>query len=440
MSKTRELPASRDAERAILGAILLDNCAYYQTERLSADDFNSDEHRRIWLAMVSIAEDKKPIDFVTLCEFLIVAREDHLTSIEYVTSLTDGLPRVKNISQYVDIVIEKSRSRKLIFALGKALNQAYEGEGTAEEIIESTDRSLLEIQTQKKSEPKKLCDILPEADKELGSQYAIDQEQVSVGLTTGLEKLDRFTTGYRKREVTVIAAETSDGKTALMRQSIIANCLQDKRILVFSREVSRVSLALDLKAFVSEVSAGRVRDARKMDMLERQKIRDVNDLLKKWALWIDDSRDIHIDEAVYRSRKLIRQEGVQGIFADYAQLFRGTGKNSTEQMEDVCEGFWGLADSENVPLIVLSQLNRGEGHKKQRPTLRRLKNASRIEQDAHCLICPYQPEDDRGERQPKQSELVILKQRHGATGVLHVEFDRDTLMFKDRENNYKKYD
>jgi replicative DNA helicase len=119
---------------------------------------------------------------------------------------------------------------------------------------------------------------------------------------------------------------------------------------------------------------------------------------------------------------------------DYAQLMRGNGRNRTEEMEDICAGLWGLADAEHIPVIVLSQLNYPEDRKdkKPRPSLRRLKGASRIEQDAHTLIFVYQPLNDNGERWPEKSEIIVAKQRHGPTGTLYVAFDTETLMFTER--------
>src|SRR5215471_668768 len=146
-SLERGLPASIEAERAVLGAILLDNLTYSQaSEHLLADDFSLDSHRRIYLRMMELAEASRPIDFVTLTEQLGQHKEiEAVGGVAYVTSLTDGLPRVKNIDHYVKIVKDKALLRQLIHACGTAIQQAYEQEAPAKEIIEAAEAAIFRI-------------------------------------------------------------------------------------------------------------------------------------------------------------------------------------------------------------------------------------------------------------------------------------------------------
>lgn len=433
----RGLPSSLDAERSVLGAILLDNAAFDQTDNLSESDFSIQRHSLVYQAMCELAQDQKPIDFVTVTELL--GQKDKLDKaggVVYITCLTDGIPRVKNIKSYVDIVLEKSRRRKFIQLTVSALEEAYEDSGPIGDLIAKTGRELLQVETRSKSEPKHISDVIPEADAQVKQEAEKRIRRGLVGLPSGVKKLDEFTTGFRNREVTVIAGETSDGKSGLMKQGIVANVYQGTKMLVFSREVSRVSLTLDFKAHAANIAGKHIREGT-MDLLEMQAFHDCNKNLGKWPVWIDDSRDLHIDDLVSKSRRFIREQRKTErddlmVLVDYAQLVRGKGRTKTEEMEDVCAGLWGLADAENIPLVVLSQLNYGDEKKKVRPTLKRLKNASRIEQDAHTLIFVYQPVDGEGQRMPEKSEIIVAKQRHGPTGPLYVAFDTDTLMFTER--------
>lgn len=433
----RSLPCSLDAERAILGAALLDNSCWPQTERLSAEDFYDSRHRAIYCRMAEIMGDDKPIDLVTVTE----CRQDHIQSmggISYVCSLTDGLPRVKNIEQYVQIVLGHAQRRKFIRIAAEALEDAYDCTERIGDLIAKTEREMLKIETRQKSEPKHISDILPEADKQVKAEIKNKLEKGLVGLPTGFKNLDEFTTGFRRREVTVYAGETSDGKSALLKQGIIANVKRGTKQLIFSREVSRVSLTLDFKAYESNVRGKTVREGT-MDLIETERFEAANTRLKNWPVWIDDSRDLHIDDLLSKARKWIREQRKNPeddllIGVDYVQLVRGKGRNQTEEIEDICAGLWNLSDAENIPVVALSQLNYPEDrkNKKPRPSLRRLKGASRIEQDAHTLVFVYQPIDDNGQRMPEKSEVIVAKQRHGPTGILRAAFDQDTLMFTER--------
>lgn len=431
----RGLPCSLDAERAILGAILLDNSCWPQTERITAEDFYLSSHQAIYRRMAELAGDQKPIDLVTITE-CEPSQIQAMGGIAYICSLTDGLPRVKNIEQYVQIVTEKSRRRKFIQITSQALEDAYEY-GPIGDLIAKTERELLQIEVKAKSEPKHISEIIPEADRQVRAEIKIRTEKGIVGLPTGFKKLDEFTTGFRRREVTVYAGETSDGKSALLKQGIIANVYRGTKQLIFSREVSRVSLTLDFKSYEANVRGKSIREGT-MDLIETERFEAANARLKNWPVWIDDSRDLHIDDLLSKARKWIREQRKNDedvlVGVDYVQLVRGKGRNRTEEIEDICAGLWTLSDSENIPVVVLSQLNYPEDKKdkKPRPSLRRLKGASRIEQDAHTLVFVYQPVDGEGQRMPEKSEVIVAKQRHGPTGILYAAFDTDTLMFTER--------
>ena len=427
---TITLPSSEEAEREILGSILLDNSSFYFTESLSIDDFQLRIHRDIYRAMINLADAGKPIEFVGIGEMLKEAGVK--PDFACIASLTDGAV-TSHIKSNVQVVISHSKRRKIMTAGQAAINAAIDPTQAPERTIQVFDQRLLEIAAGEKSGPKKTVDILVEAEKQIEDEIKSSMEDGGVGYTSGIKAYDKMTTGYRKREVTVIAGETSDGKSSLMRQGIIANGLKNKRQLVFSREVSRQRVILDIKTAISGVLPSHVRDPSRMDLMELARFKDVDKALRSWNLWIDDSRGLHITELFHSARKFIRMEGVEIIWVDYMQLVKGSGATKTERQEDVCAGLWALCDSENVALVGLSQLNRqddGKG-KKVRPNLRRLKDSSKIEQDAHTLAFVYQPEDESGKRDPNNAEIIIAKQRHGPTGAIPVRFTHD-LLFEER--------
>lgn len=442
----RPLPASVEAERAILGAVLLDNTAFYQTDRLTATDFSLDSHRRIFSAMCELMEDNSPVDFVTLIGLLGQKDKNEqrtgsglipsVGGVAYVTNLTDGLPRVKNIEQYVNIVLNHSKSRKFINTVHTALIEAYECRGPISELISSTDRKILSIEDSSKSGPARIGEILPSVNEEAKKQWDTDSSKIAIGYRTGLTADDEFTTGYRKKEVAVISGWTSDGKSALAKQGMLAQIVDQVPTLVFSREISKQQLTDDLKSFVAEIPPAHARDKRKMDLFERERYLDVDRMVRDWKFWIDGDRGLHIDEIRHRARKLIRQEGIEVIVIDYIQLVYGSGKNPTEKMEDVCAGIWAIADEENVAMVALSQMTRDEKKEKRRPRLQDLKQASRIEQDAHIVKFVFRPLNDRG-KLTKNDELIIAKQRNGPTGTIWVEFNEDKLIYEKRDVKYE---
>jgi replicative DNA helicase len=428
----QQSPHSVESERAILGAVLLDNSCWWGTDKLTAEDFYLDSHQTIYRAMATLADEGKPIDFVTLGEELQArGKIESVGGVAYFTSLTDGLPRVKNISQYVESVLDKSKRRKLIAALTAAVQEAhYNGEPVAE-LISRTDVRLMEIESNTKNDPKHISEVLREADAQMESDMLASGENKASGYTTGVLSLDEMTGGYHRRELTVIGGEPSDGKTALLRQGIVANACMGVPQLVFSREVSRQRLVLDLKAYMSQTNPKHVSDGRKMDIFERLRFKDANKILEHWKLWIDDSRDLHIRDMVHKVRKWARLHDIKLFWLDFVQLVQGDGSNPTQQMEDVCRGTWSLVDS-GLAGVVLTQLNRMPGEKKVRPRMRRSKDASKIEQDAHTVNFVYQPEDDDGRRMPHKAEIITAKQRHGPTGIIGVKFNTDTLIFEER--------
>src|SRR5215469_4785981 len=211
----RGLPASADAERAVLGSILLDNQAYPQAaEFLQAEDFSLDSHRRIYLRMMELAEAGRPIDYVTLTEQLGQHKEiESVGGVAYVTSLTDGLPRVKNIEQYVRIVKDKALLRGLIHAATSAIQKAYEQEAPAEEIVDAAESEIFKVAEQRIG--RRFLHIPETAKQSFGSiDKLYEQGQRITGLETHFADFDSMTSGLQKSDLVIVAARPSMGKTA----------------------------------------------------------------------------------------------------------------------------------------------------------------------------------------------------------------------------------
>src|SRR5215468_10405940 len=260
-SLDRGLPASIDAERAVLGAILLDNLTYSQaSEHLLADDFSLDSHRRIYLRMMELAESSRPIDFVTLTEQLGQHKEiEAVGGVAYVTSLTDGLPRVKNIEQYVRIVKDKALLRGLIHAATSAIQKAYEQEAPAEEIVDAAESEIFKVAEQRIGRGfQGIQEIVKQSFGTIDKLY--ERGQRITGLETHFTEFDNKTSGLQKSDLIIIAARPSMGKTALaINIAENAAVLDHKVVGVFSLEMSRESLLLRLLCSQARVDSHKLR-------------------------------------------------------------------------------------------------------------------------------------------------------------------------------------
>ena len=431
----RGLPASAEAERAILGAILLDNSSYPQAaEFLRAEDFSLDSHRRIYLRMMELAETGRAIDFVTLTEQLGQHKEiESVGGVAYVTSLTDGLPRVKNIEQYVKIVKDKALLRGLIHAATSAIQKAYDQEAPAEEIVDAAESEIFKVAEQRIGRGfQGIQEIVKQSFGSIDKLY--EQGQRITGLETHFTEFDNKTSGLQKSDLIIIAARPSMGKTALaINIAENAAVLDNKVVGVFSLEMSRESLLMRLLCSQARVDSHKLRTG----FLGRD---DYNTLVTALAalieapIFIDDTPGISVSEMRAKCRRLQQSQGrLDLIVVDYLQLVSGapsgTAKryeNRTQEVSAISRGLKGLAKEMRCPVIALSQLSRAPESRtgNNRPQLADLRESGAIEQDADVVAFIFREEvykRDDPDLEGK-AELIIAKQRNGPTGTVHLAF------------------
>jgi replicative DNA helicase len=431
----RGLPASAEAERAILGAILLDNSSYPQaSEFLRAEDFSLDSHRRIYLRMMELAETGRAIDFVTLTEQLGQHKEiESVGGVAYVTSLTDGLPRVKNIEQYVKIVKDKALLRGLIHAATSAIQKAYEQEAPAEEIVDAAESEIFKVAEQRIGRGfQGVQEIVKQSFGSIDKLY--EQGQRITGLETHFTEFDNKTSGLQKSDLIIIAARPSMGKTALaINIAENAAVLDNKVVGVFSLEMSRESLLMRLLCSQARVDSHKLRTG----FLGRD---DYNQLVTALAglieapIFIDDTPGISVSEMRAKCRRLQQSQGrLDLIVVDYLQLVAGTPsgtakryENRTQEVSAISRGLKGLAKEMRCPVLALSQLSRAPENRtgNNRPQLADLRESGAIEQDADVVAFIFREEvykRDDPDLEGK-AELIIAKQRNGPTGTVHLAF------------------
>lgn len=433
------LPANIDAEKTILGAILLDNAAHAEAaEKLEADDFALDSHQRIYLRMGELINEQRPVDIVTLSNELARYKEiETVGGVAYLASLTEGLPLRPVIDEYVRIVKDKSLLRRLMAICSAAIARAADQSETALEVLDSAESALLEVSEKGISHGfQSLDQIVAQSFGSIDNLYK--QSREVTGLATNFIELDRNTSGMQKSELVIIAARPSMGKTAFainIAQNAAIN--SNAVVAVFSLEMSKESL---LRRMLSSQAGV---DQRKLQtgFLGREdhgKLTHGLEQLIEARLFIDDTAGISLAEMRAKARRLKQNAGqLDLIVIDYLQLMSATlptagGKryeNRTQEVSAISRGLKALAKELDVPVIALSQLSRASERRgdDKRPMLSDLRESGSIEQDADVVMfihreAYYNRDEEMSESDKARSEIIIAKQRNGPTGIVHLNF------------------
>ncbi len=426
----RPLPHNLEAERSILGAVLLDNHSLNAAvEKLRSEDFFLPQHRQIFERMIQLAEKQQAIDVVTLMEDL--ARRGELESaggVPYLSQLADGLPRVTNVEHYARIVKEKSVLRNLAFSAAAIQEQALAGGDDADVILDRAESTIFQI-----AEDRVRAGLI--GVKELVRDNFERLERIFsegrriTGLATGYAGLDNETAGLQPSELVILAARPSMGKTALAL-NIAENVAVRNRepVAVFSLEMSKESLLLRMLASEARVDAHKFRTGH-MGRDDWNKITRALTNLGDAPLWIDDSASSTVLEMGAKARRLKRDRGLSLMIVDYLQLVvptnTGRGTNRQEEVSSISRALKGLAKELKVPVVVLSQLTRAPEREDRKPQLSDLRESGAIEQDADVVLFINRPnfyKTDLPEEDRAKAELIIAKQRNGPTGNLNFVF------------------
>jgi len=427
----RPLPHNIDAERSVLGAILVDNHALNAAvEKLKPEDFLHNHHQRIFQTMIGLGETQQPIDLITLTEQL--QRQGELEAAggaAYLAQLLDGVPRVSNIEHYARIVREKSLLRHLIHAANAIQQQALDAEDDADVILDRAESSIFQI-----AEDRIRAGFV--GVQELVSQNFDRLEKIFTegksisGLATGYSQLDNLTSGLQPAELIVLAARPSMGKTALALNIAENVALRSPEapgpVAIFSLEMSKESLLQRLLAAHARVDAHKFRTGH----LGRDDWRKMTESLARLAqapLWIDDSGSATVVELGAKARRLKRDKGLSLVIVDYLQLVaaRGRFSNRNEEVSTITRGLKALAKELHVPVLVLSQLTRAPEREERRPQLADLRESGAIEQDADVVIFIHRPNAYNPNETPEErakSEILIAKQRNGPTDRVNFVF------------------
>jgi replicative DNA helicase len=426
----RTLPHNLEAEKSVLGAVLIHNEAFDQaTELIDAPDFFREAHRRIFNCMIALSERGQAIDFVTLKEELSrTGSLDEVGGPAYIASLADGVPRSANVEYYARIVKEKSTLRSLIHSANKILAEAYEAEQEPDVLLDEAERSIFAI-----AEDRIRAGFVPLRDLVQSSFATIEKLQQTKGAITGIPSgfhdLDEMTTGFQPGDLVVVAARPSMGKTSLvLNMAQHVGTSTDMVVGFFSLEMSKEQLFMRMLTSEARIDAHRFR-AGYLSEKDYGRLSHALGTLAEARVFIDDSASIGVLEMRAKARRLASQHGLNLLIVDYLQLMQGRGRFESRQQEvsAISRSLKGLAKELSIPIIALSQLSRApEGRTEHRPQLSDLRESGAIEQDADVVLFIYRPEVYQKDETPPEdqgiAEIIVGKQRNGPIGTIKLSF------------------
>ncbi|MGD0870493.1 MAG: replicative DNA helicase [Bryobacteraceae bacterium] len=433
------LPTNVDAERFVLGSIMLDDSLYIQAAgELEPDDFSLDKHRRIFRRMGELQERGETIDRITIANELMKFNElEACDGITYLVSLDDGLPQIPNLDAYIRIVKDKAVLRRIIFASQHMMNRALLGEEEPDEILSGAEETLLKLgEARVKSGLLGPGQILQ--DYEGGINAFLDPSKRIKGISSGFAKFDELTGGLHGGDLCIVAARPSMGKTALALNIAQHVALKLKQtVAIFSLEMSRESLLTRMLCSAARVDSQRFR-AGYLTQEERRKLNHALHELVEAPLYIDDTPGIHMMDIHAKLRRLQAERKLGLVIVDYLQLMgaRGRFENRNQEVSALSRGMKMLAKEMNVPMMVLSQLSRAVETRQgdHRPQLSDLRESGSIEQDADVVGFIFREELYHREREDLRglAELIIAKQRNGPVGTVNLVFLHAQTKFENR--------
>ncbi len=436
---TQNLPRDLEAEKSILGSILIDpEVAITAAEMITGDDFYLKEHGVIFDTMISMYNNKITLDFVTLQDKL---RETNLPedtySAEKINSFMDIATTSAGIKHHCKIVYEKSVRRRLIKSCEEVISKSYAGKQDMSELLDSTEKSIFDIVQKRNTE-----DFVPISEIVMNSLKMIEKAHNTDGTVTGIASgftdLDYKTTGFQPSDLILLAARPSMGKTALaLNIAIHVASVEKKHVAIFSLEMSKEQLVNRLLAQESHVDSQHLRTGNLADT-EWASLIEGAETVGKSYLVIDDTPGISIPELRSKCRKQQLEKGLDMIIIDYLQLMSGSGKAESRQNEvsEISRSLKAIARELGVPIIALSQLSRKvEDRSDHRPQLSDLRESGAIEQDADVVMFI---DRERSEDEIMKATVIIAKQRNGPIGDVPLLWLPKYTQFRDMDKSQLK--
>ena len=436
------LPHNLEAERSILGAILIRNDAFnVAAELIDADDFFRDAHRRVFDKMVDLNERGQAIDLVTLRDELSRSGDlDPVGGPAYISSLADGVPRSTNVEHYARIVKERATLRNLIAAANRIEAEAYAAREDASLILDRAEQEIFSI-----AEGRIHSGFVPLGELAEAGFSTIERLQsvqsAVTGVPTGFADIDEMTAGLQPADLVIVAARPSMGKTAFALNIGAHVGTNSKRTVgVFSLEMSKEQLFMRMLTSAAQIDSHRFRTGLLTES-DYGRLSDAMSVLSDARVYIDDTPSIGVLEMRAKSRRLQAEHGLDLLIIDYLQLMQGRGRfeNRNQEIASISRSLKALAKEIDVPVVALSQLSRApESRGDRRPQLSDLRESGALEQDADVVMFIFR--EDMYDETPENAnvaEIIIGKQRNGPTGMVKLAFLKQQTRFENLSRDYQ---
>ena len=441
-------PQATDLERAVLGALMVDGEAYSQvSEILKPESFYEKRNQKVFAAVQSLAMEEKPIDMLTVANRLTETGElDAVGGRYYVAKLCEGVTSSSHIEYHAAIIAQKYLARQLITFTSQIQTKAFDETADVMEVMQEAEGALFELsQNNMKKDYTQIDPVVEQAYEML--QIASKRTDGLSGIASGFKELDKMTSGWQNSDLVIIAARPAMGKTAFAL-TMAKNIAVDRKIPMafFSLEMSNVQLVNRIIVNVCSITGEKIRNG-DLEPYEWGQLDYKIRVLKGAPLYVDDTPSLSIFELRSKARRLVREHGIKMIMIDYLQLMNASGAkfgSRQEEVSTISRSLKGLAKELNIPILALSQLNRGveqrEGNEGKRPQLSDLRESGAIEQDADMVLFIHRPEyyhifkDENGRDVRGMAQIIVAKHRNGAVGDVLLTFKSKFARFQNPDD------
>lgn len=427
-------PQNLTAEKSVLGSVLLENRSLDEVaDVLRPEHFYSDIHAKVYTAVLKLCENNGKADAVTVAEELDRRNLlDDIGGVPYLLEILETVPHAAHAKHYAEIVRDKWMQRSLTSVCTEVLHDCYEGTDDTADVLTKAERGIFAIlESQEAGQSNAMDDILAAALGRINDRMG---KGAISGLSTGFAALDTQTNGLQGSELVILAARPSMGKTAFVCN--IAEWTSSKvGTLIFSLEQSKLELAERFLCIRAKLDGHRLRKGQ-LDPAERHALLEAAAELSKLPLFIDDTPGRTVGQISAICRRMKRRNNLGLVIIDYLQLIESEDKrlNREQQIAQITRRLKAIAKENNVPVIALSQLNRGvETRDDKRPRLGDLRESGAIEQDADIVMFLHRPEAYNPEDRPGEAEVIVAKHRSGPTGIVTLAWKKESMRFCDRD-------
>lgn len=435
----RNIPQSKEAEKAVLGSAFLSKTALQKIcDELSPEHFYSEANAKIFETLQELNDEDKPIDITIVSNKLSEKKIlSQVGNVEYLSEIIDSVPSASNVEYYINIVKEKMIGRKIIETATDIANDAYVSEDSIYDVLENAEMKMLRIGNMRKtSEFQRIQDVAYRAQENL--EKLAEQGSEITGLATGFSEFDKLTAGLQPSQFIIIAARPAMGKTAFaLNLATYAATHSNKSVAVFNLEMSAEQLANRILQSLGQIDGGKMRTGR-LEHNDWKRLNEAISQLSDTNLFLDDTPGITIGEIRSKCRRLANSDkGLGLVVIDYLQLITGPSKsagNRQQEVSDISRNLKTMALELGIPVIALAQLSRAvEQREDKRPIMSDLRESGSIEQDADIVSFLYRDDyynkEARREDNASISEFIIGKNRSGPTTTVELLFKKDTSTF-----------